>query len=596
VRRRRERLQLLGIGCLLAAGLLWPLWLAVRGAFIGVDGGWTLHHLRGALADAGARRGLLNALGIACCVTPATLALALPMALVSTRLAFRGRTLLSGALLLPMILPPFVGAIGLRHLLGREGAVNAMLVNLGLVDQGIDFVSVGGFWAVVALETLSLQPIVFLTLSASLANIDPTLEEAAATSGAGRWTRFRRITLPLVRPGAFAGAVLVFIWSFTELGTPLMFEYRTVTSVQILEGLKDMESSRRPYALVAIMLAVAMAVHLVGRRAAHGESHASTGKAGVARRERALGTAGTVACWALLGGVALLAALPHLSTILASLAPPAQWWGRVLPRALSLDGWREALSHPMAVSSIRNSLLLATLATLVATAVGLASARLSVRGRVRGRGLIDALVMLPLAVPGLVMAFGFVAMSLEWPFGGRAPEWLVALGGWALPGSWAAWLGDAPLKPLGDILGADPNPFPLLILAYAVRRMPYVARSAAAGLQQTSVSMEEAAWNAGASRGTTLRRIVLPLIAANLVAGALLSFSFSMLEVSDSLLLAQRERDYPITKAIYVLYDRLGDGEQVAAAMGVWAMALLAVTLLAANAIIGRRMGALFRA
>jgi iron(III) transport system permease protein len=108
--------------------------------------------------------------------------------------------------------------------------------------------------------------------------------------------------------------------------------------------------------------------------------------------------------------------------------------------------------------------------------------------------------------------------------------------------------------------------------------------------------MEEAAWNAGASRWTTLRRIVLPLIAANLVAGALLSFSFSMLEVSDSLLLAQRERDYPITKAIYVLYDRLGDGEQVAAAMGVWAMALLAVTLLAANAIIGRRMGALFRA
>jgi iron(III) transport system permease protein len=187
-------------------------------------------------------------------------------------------------------------------------------------------------------------------------------------------------------------------------------------------------------------------------------------------------------------------------------------------------------------------------------------------------------------------------MSLEWPFGGRMPSVLATVTGAILPAAWAAWLADAPLKPLADILGADPNPFPLLIVAYAVRRMPYVARSAAAGLQQTSVSMEEAAWNAGASRWTTLRRVVLPLIAANLVAGALLSFSFSMLEVSDSLLLAQRERDYPITKAIYVLYDRLGDGEQVAAAMGVWAMALLAVTLLAANAVIGRRMGALFRA
>ena len=90
--------------------------------------------------------------------------------------------------------------------------------------------------------------------------------------------------------------------------------------------------------------------------------------------------------------------------------------------------------------------------------------------------------------------------------------------------------------------------------------------------------------------------VVLPLVAANVVAGALLAFSFSMLEVSDSLLLAQRERDYPITKAIYTLYDRLGDGEMVASAMGVWAMALLAVTLLGASAIMGKRMGALFRA
>jgi iron(III) transport system permease protein len=595
-RRTRERLQIILLGGTLAVALLWPLWLVVRGAFLSQDEAWTLHHLRAAIADPVARQGLLNALSIAACVTLGTLLLAMPLALVSTRFSFRGRALLSGLLLLPLILPPFVGAIGLRHLLGREGAFNTALVQWGLLEQGVDWLSVGGFWAVVLLETLSLQPIVFLNLSAALANLDPALEEAAATAGAGRWTRFRRITLPLIRPGAFAGAVLVFIWSFTELGTPLMFEYRTVTSVQVLEGLKDMEVSRRPYALVALMLAVALTAHVIGRRAARADAPASHGKASMARRERALGTAGTLACWTLLGGVALLSALPHLSTIVASLSPPAQWWGTVLPRMITVEGWREALGHPLAVSSIRNSLVLATIATLLATAVGLASARLTVRGRVRGRGLIDTLVMLPLAVPGLVMAFGFVAMSLEWPFGGRMPAVLAGVAGAVLPQAWAAWLADAPLKPFADILGADPNPFPLLIVAYAVRRMPYVARSAVAGLQQTSVSMEEAAWNAGASRWTTLRRIVLPLIAANLVAGALLSFSFSMLEVSDSLLLAQRERDYPITKAIYVLYDRLGDGEQVAAAMGVWAMALLAVTLLAANAVIGRRMGALFRA
>jgi iron(III) transport system permease protein len=99
----------------------------------------------------------------------------------------------------------------------------------------------------------------------------------------------------------------------------------------------------------------------------------------------------------------------------------------------------------------------------------------------------------------------------------------------------------------------------------------------------------------GASRLRAIRTIVVPLITANLVAGGLLAFSFAMLEVSDSLILAQRESDYPITKAIYVLFERLGDGPGIASAMGVWAMALLAVTLVGASVLMGRKMGAIFR-
>jgi iron(III) transport system permease protein len=149
---------------------------------------------------------------------------------------------------------------------------------------------------------------------------------------------------------------------------------------------------------------------------------------------------------------------------------------------------------------------------------------------------------------------------------------------------------------VADVLGADPNPMPLLVMAYAIRRLPYVVRSAAAGLEQTSVEVEEAATVAGAGRFLLNRRIVLPLVFANLVAGGLLAFAFSMLEVSDSLILAQRERDYPITKAIYTLADRLGDGPYVASALGVWGMALLATCLLGASIVLGRKMGALFRA
>jgi iron(III) transport system permease protein len=170
------------------------------------------------------------------------------------------------------------------------------------------------------------------------------------------------------------------------------------------------------------------------------------------------------------------------------------------------------------------------------------------------------------------MAFGYVAMTLRWPFA----------------------KGD-PLEGVISVIGADPNPALLLVIAYAVRRLPYVVRAAVAGLEQTSGELEEAALNLGASRVRAVRTIIVPLIMANLIAGGLLAFSFAMLEVSDSLILAQRESDYPITKAIYTLFERLGDGQYIASAMGVWAMVLLAVTLIGASILMGKKMGAIFR-
>jgi iron(III) transport system permease protein len=195
-----------------------------------------------------------------------------------------------------------------------------------------------------------------------------------------------------------------------------------------------------------------------------------------------------------------------------------------------------------------------------------------VRTNIKGRAVLDALCMLPLAVPGLVMAFGFVALSLHWPFGKGNP-----------------------LEGL-SIVGADPNPIPFLIAAYAIRRLPYIVRATVAGLEQTSGQLEEAAMNLGATRFTAVRRVIVPLIAANLIAGALLAFSFCMLEVSDSLILAQQERHYPITKAIFAFMNRLADGPHIASAMGVWGMALLAVTLVGASLLLGKKLGAIFRA
>jgi iron(III) transport system permease protein len=111
-----------------------------------------------------------------------------------------------------------------------------------------------------------------------------------------------------------------------------------------------------------------------------------------------------------------------------------------------------------------------------------------------------------------------------------------------------------------------------------------------------NVELEEAAINLGSPPLRAMRRITVPLVSANLIAGGILAFSFAMLEVSDSLILAMQERFYPITKAIYELIARIQDGPYIASALGVWAMVFLGLSLITAGVLLGRRMGQLFRA
>jgi iron(III) transport system permease protein len=594
MRPSAQRLWLVTLLVVVGVPLLYPIWLGVASAFVGDDGGFTLLHVTTVFSDPVLREGLRNAFLIACGTTTLALVISLPLAMLSARTTFRGKAILSTLVLAPLILPPFVGAIGMRQLLGREGAINALLLDLHLIGDPIDFLGKGGFFLVIALEAIALYPILYLNLVAAIANLDPSMEEAATNVGAGKWKRFFRVTLPLIRPGLFAGGTIVFVWSFTELGTPLMLEFTKTTPVQIFNGIKEMEASRQPYALTAVMLGATILSYTVGKLLLGGRGHAMLAKASAGAGYKPLtgARAGLAAlAFAFVGGIAIL---PHLGVIGTALSSNGQWYGTLLPTSLTESHFYEAISHPLAAGAIQNSIIFAGIATVLDVVVGLFVARLLVRGTVRGRALLDALVMLPLAVPGLVFAFGLVAASLRWPFNGEAPEFLAKIFS-LLPAGAAEWLTDAPLKPVGDILGPMPNPVPFLILAYAVRRLPYVVRSAAAGLEQTSVALEEAAFNVGASRWRVTRKIVLPLLAANLAAGAILAFCFAMLEVSDSLILAQREGDYPITKAIFTLAERLGDGPGVASALGVWAMAFLGIALATAAALVGKKAGAAFR-
>jgi iron(III) transport system permease protein len=561
-----------GLLAFFAIFLIYPIWLTVQGGFESQNGGLTFHHILTVFDDPVMRDGFLNAIGIAVCTTLVCLIISLPLAILSARYIFPCKGLFSAMALVPLILPPFVGAIGMHHLLGKYGAVNTLLLDMGWISEGYDFIGNGGFWAIVMIEALHLYPILYLNATAALANLDPALEEAAENLGASSWQRFRQIVLPLIRPGLFAGATIVFIWSFTELGTPLMFDYQTVTPVQIFNGIKEMDTSQQPYALTAVMLFASILFYLLGKLVFGGRAHAMYSKASVqSTMEKLSPVQGWLAMLAFTAVIGM-AILPHISVIFTSLSVEATWYKSIFPGSFTTDHFEGALSHSLAVGSIRNSLFYSTCAVILDMFIGILIGYIVVRTKIRGRSLLDSLSMLPLAVPGLVMAFGYVAMSLRWPFGDGDP-----LEGWI------------------DVLGANPNPMLLLIIAYAVRRLPYVVRATVAGLEQTSGELEEAAMNLGASRIRAVRTIIVPLIMANLIAGGLLAFSFAMLEVSDSLILAQRESHYPITKAIYTLFERLGDGPYIASAMGVWGMALLAVTLIGASVLMGKKMGAIFR-
>jgi iron(III) transport system permease protein len=411
----RHALIALGLLLLLGVILIWPLVEVVAAGFQRSDGSFTTEYLRLVLANPVVMQGLLKATLVAFSTTLVALALALPLAVIVTRYEFRGRALLSSLLLLPMVLPPFVGAIGMRSLLSRFGPLTQLIDAGG--GRGIDWLGTLRLFGVVSVEALALYPIIFLNLRAALANVDPLLERAAANLGASRWTVLRRVTLPLVRPGFFAGCTLAFIWSFTELGTPLMFHVYDVTPVQVFTQIVEVDNPL-PYALVVVMLAGTSVLYIVGKvlfgrsmRAASSKS-ASASAVLPLRGVRAGLAALPLVC------VALLALSPHVSVLLTSFSATGAWYRSIIPREFTgahyLSALREDLvmpvtgSGPLQLGAVGNSIVYAGTATALGVALAIGIALIVVRSRVPFRGVLDVLSVLPLAVPGLVMAFGYL--------------------------------------------------------------------------------------------------------------------------------------------------------------------------------------------
>ncbi|WKZ20379.1 MAG: iron ABC transporter permease [Candidatus Jettenia sp. CY-1] len=521
-------------------------------------------------------RCLFNSFFIAILITLLTTVVALPMAHWFTRYDFPVKRWVQPFLLVPMIMPPFVGAIGVKQLFSRFGSLNLFLDKIGLVplQHPIDWLGGSGFWGIIVLGTLHLYPIMFLNLQAAMAHLDVSLLEAAEGLGARPFHILRTITLPLIMPGYFAGAIIVFIWAFTDLGTPLIFGFDRVIPMQIFNNLTEIHTNPMGYTLVVFTLFLTLSLFLISKAFMGRKRYEIiSGRHGMSSQKQASGIQSCLIL-AVICGISLLALLPHISVILQSLS--GRWFFTILPEEWTIDNYQSVFAHSLTLTSIKNSLFLSSMCALLDLVLGMLIAYLIVRKQTPGGNVLDILAMLPLALPGLVIAFSYVACfhfpmqpSQQYPF-------------------WYRWL--------NQLMDPTVNPTLLLIMSYSIRRLPYIVRIAYAGFQQTSITLEEASFNLGATTWHTIRRITLPLMVANVIAGAIMTFSFAMLEVSDSLILAQKERYFPITKAIYTLIALINpNAPSMACALGVLGMILLTTALFITSKILGKRIGSLFR-
>lgn len=558
--------------------VVWGLSLAVLGPFLiypvfkvlisaltirdPITHAYTFHpeYLKLPMSDPRVREAIFNSFILGIASTIAATLIGLPLAYAGARLKFAGKGPLTGLLLVPLLLPPLVGAVGLKQMLAREGFINTLLGrNIPPNADPILFTdrSFLGGWGplvlIVIVTALHLYPLIYLNVSAAWANVDSSLEEAAENMGAGTWRVFRTVTLPLLLPGYLSGALIVFIFAFTDLGTPLMFNYHEVAAVKIFDS-KSSLNDPTGYVLGFYLVILAAAVFYVSRKFLDGGKIATLARGTRRAREQ------EPAKWAypLLYGYFLLviglALLPHFGVVLASLGK--SWISPNLWPEWSTENYHKIFrdSSVPTATSIKNSLLYATASMFLDVIAGFALAYALVRGKIWAKGVLDTLAMLPLALPGLILAFGI----------------------------YIAYMGPAT------------NPVPFLIIAYAIRRLPYALRSISGGLQQMSVTLEEASLNMGASPIATVWNVTRPLVTANLIAAGLLTFAFAVLEVSDSLILAQTPQSTPIARAIYMLTT--GSRLYEACALGVVGMVMLTATFLVVNKLLGKQMGALFRA
>jgi iron(III) transport system permease protein len=495
-------------GNIFLAALLWsviaflviyPLsFLVVESFKIAKSGGWGISNYLEFFQDTYYLKTFGNTLLLSCLVLLTTTVFGVPLAYILARYRHWGKTVFTALILLPIVLPAYAGVFAFIIFFGKYGTLNLLLMDSGLIKTPINFIY--GLHGLVFVQSLHMLPFIVLGLSAGFTTIDPSFEEAAEVEGASGFWRFLTVTLPLCTPSYLAGAVLVFLWPFTDWLTPLILgQVDFLPSVAYINIAYHFTDVHRKYmGIVAVVVAAVVCISLfliarwwVERKKYTGLSKGTTAEGRVIEPGPVLKSVSYLYMFFIAGLVLLIPIVLGLSAF------SRRWVLEPFPTYWTLENFRLILLESPLL--IKNSFLFSGIALVFGIAFGLPAAYLIVRTHVPGKNALDFVITLMLAFPGMAVAVSYLLAF--WKDIPLATHWII---------------------------------MPLALFA---RRLPYFLRMAHSSYLQLDISLEEASEVSGAGKLRTFMNISLPLLVKGVLVGVVMFFIMAFQEISTAIFL-----------------------------------------------------------
>ncbi len=524
------------IGLFLLIFLAVPIFQVFYVSFLDQNGHFTLLNFYDFFQNALFIESFYNSFYVASMSVVLASVFALPLAYFTSRFNFRGSVIIQSLGFIPLIMPPFVGAVAMKLLFGSNGSINLILNDW----FGFKIPFMEGLNGVIFVESIHYFPFILINLITSLNNIDRTMEESAQSLGSKGFGLFRKIVLPLSMPGYVAGASLVFLKVFDDLGTPLLLDVNNMLAPQAYLRISSIGiNDPMGYVIGVILVLTSIAAVYVAKLALGGKDYSMLQKGGGGMIKRDFLPYQKYLAYFVVFFILFLVLSPHIALTLLSFG--TIWSFSVLPDAFTVQHYKAVFENSV---FIKNTMLYCSIAAFIDVVLAFFISYIVLRTKIIGRQLLDYIAMSALAIPGLVLGIGylrtFYSINLPWDNTPLASWWF------------------------------------MIVIILAVRRLPYALRACNAVLMQISKYLEESAESLGAQKISIFRKILIPLMTGGLLAGFITSFSTATVELSATIMLVSTESEAPLAYAIYS-YMQTAAGRGPGAAFGLIGVLIVAI-------------------